>query len=136
MIDEDKSKTFYIEVEFSQWSSIVEEKLKALEEQHADILPGLKVKKIEKPDVNHLPAGIASIWQIQNAISELQHIVDKYYEDHDIKYEKKDHVDKEDYVKPIENKKEPSKIKKTSNDNYGKWIEMTGNQIEMPTVMM
>lgn len=136
MIDEDKNKPFYIEVEFSQWSSIVEEKLKALEEQHADILPGLKVKKIEKSDTSHLPSGIASIWQIENAISELQHIVDKYYEDNDIKYEKKDHVDKEDYVKPVKDNKESSKIKRPSNDRYGKWIEMTGDQIEMPTVMM
>jgi len=41
-----RTNTFTIEVQFTEWSDIVDRKLKKLELTHGEILPGLIVNKI------------------------------------------------------------------------------------------
>lgn len=123
-------KPFYIEVKFNTWSSIVEEKLLALADQQADILPGLKVKSI-KQDINH-DFHTEDIEVLKTIVDKLSNIITKYeIDNHEIGQ------NKETQQKLINGQnKENKQTTHQPKIHHNSWVEMTGEKVRIPTIQL
>jgi len=78
-----KGVPFFIEVEFTDWTNLVERKLIDMGMEHSEILPGLKVNRVFKQTATEVSATTANVLEDLNKLIEGQRklfneFLDKY----------------------------------------------------------